>query len=109
MLVAAEQRPAFYTMRRPLVQTATGQDDDAGFDRTSERTTILRTHGTGEDDKTLDAAASCKEPNRRLADSFGIERSRCRGIEVVAAVGVPAASSSVVGALGRNRPVQSDQ
>ena len=36
---------AFNTMRRPLVQTATGQDDDAGLDRTSERTTILRTHG----------------------------------------------------------------
>jgi hypothetical protein len=52
---------AFNTMRRPLVQTATGQDDDAGSDRTSERTTILRIHGSGNDDKTLDAAASCKE------------------------------------------------
>jgi hypothetical protein len=50
-------------MRRPLVQTATGQDDDAGSDRTSERTTILRIHGLGDDDKTLDAAASCKEPS----------------------------------------------
>ena len=39
----------------------------------------------------------------------GIERSRCRGIEVVAGVGVPAASSSVAGALAMNRPVQSDQ
>jgi len=38
-------------------------------------------------------------PTRRLGDSRGIERSRCRGIEVVAAVGVPAASSPVVGAL----------
>jgi hypothetical protein len=38
-----------------------------------------------------------------------IERSRCRGIEVVAGVGVPAASSSVAGALAMNRPVQSDQ
>src|SRR5262249_40383432 len=38
---------------------------------------------------------------------FGIERSRCRGIEVVAAV--TAASSSVAGALGMNRPVQTDQ
>jgi hypothetical protein len=28
-------------MRRPLVQTAAGQDDDAGLDRTSERTTIF--------------------------------------------------------------------
>jgi hypothetical protein len=28
-------------MRRPLVQTASGQDDDAGLDRTSERTTIF--------------------------------------------------------------------
>jgi hypothetical protein len=28
-------------MRRPLVQTAVGQDDDAGLDRMSERTTIL--------------------------------------------------------------------
>jgi hypothetical protein len=41
--------------------------------------------------------------------TLGIERSRWRGIEVVAAGGVPAASSSVVGALGRNRLVQSDQ
>jgi hypothetical protein len=48
-------------------------------------------------------------PTRRLGDSRGIERSRWRGIEVVAAVGVPAASSSAVAALGRNRPVQSDQ
>jgi len=31
-------------MRRPLVQTATGQDDDAGLDRTSERTTITCGH-----------------------------------------------------------------
>src|SRR5436305_6001207 len=61
------KRTAFNTVRRPLVQTATGQDDDAGSDRTSERTTILRTHGTG-DDKTLDAAASCKEPILRLSD-----------------------------------------
>jgi hypothetical protein len=38
-----------------------------------------------------------------------IERSRCRGIEVVAAMGVPAASSSMAGALGMNRPVRSAQ
>ncbi len=38
-----------------------------------------------------------------------IERSRCRGIEVVAAMGVPAASSSVAGGLRMNRPVQSTQ
>jgi hypothetical protein len=45
-----------------------------------------------------------------LANSIlRIERSRCRGIEVVAAVGVQAASSSLAGALGMNRPVQSDQ
>ena len=53
MLVAADHRIAFNTMRRPLVQTATGQDDDAGCDRTSERTTILRTHGSGDDEKHL--------------------------------------------------------
>ena len=64
MLVAADHRPAFNTMRRPLVQTATGQDDDAGVDRTSERTTILAGHtAPANDDKSLDAAASCKEPN----------------------------------------------
>jgi hypothetical protein len=50
-------------------------------------------------------------PSTTLTDysRHGIERSRWRGIEVVAAIGVPAASSSAVGALGRNRPVQSDQ
>jgi hypothetical protein len=35
-----------------------------------------------------------------------IERSRRRGIEVVAAVAVPAASSSVAGAHGMNRLVR---
>ena len=37
----AHDRTAFNTMRRPLVQTAIGQDDDAGLNRTSERTTIF--------------------------------------------------------------------
>ena len=45
----------------------------------------------------------------KLLSMPSTQRSRCRGIEVVAAVGVPAASSPVVGALGRNRRVQSDQ
>jgi hypothetical protein len=31
MSVAAAYRPAFNTMRRPLVHTAIGQDDDAGL------------------------------------------------------------------------------
>ena len=48
-------------------------------------------------------------PTRRFGDSRGIERSRCRGIEVVAGVAVPAASSTVAGALGMNRPVHSDE
>jgi hypothetical protein len=42
-------------------------------------------------------------------DSWAIERSRCRGIEVVAGVAVPAASSTVAGALGMDRPVHSDE
>ena len=41
ILVAADQWPAFNTVRRLLVHTATGQDDDAGLRRTSERTMIF--------------------------------------------------------------------
>jgi len=44
-----------------------------------------------------------------LQIDFGVERSRYRGIDVVAAVRVAAASSSVAGALGMNKPVRSDQ
>src|SRR5262245_5379857 len=41
-----------------------------------------------------------------VARQAGIERSRCRGIEVVAAMGAPATSSSVAGGLGMNSPVR---
>ena len=56
-------------MRRPLVQTASGQDDDAGWNRTSERTKIFAGHTAPDDEeKTLHAAASCKEPKLRNLD-----------------------------------------
>jgi nucleoside-diphosphate-sugar epimerase len=58
-------------MRRPLVQTAIGQDDDAGWNRTSERTTIFADARSGDDYKTLDAAASCKEPVMTTLVCFG--------------------------------------
>ena len=60
---------AFYTVRRPLVQTATGQDDDAALPDVGKNHDLCG-HNSGDHDKTLDAAASCKEPTRGDVDSF---------------------------------------
>jgi hypothetical protein len=61
-------------MRCLLAQATTGQDDDAGLDRTSERTTIFADTRPDDNDKTLDTAASCKEPSP-LATTFLSVRS----------------------------------
>jgi hypothetical protein len=65
------RRRAYLLWSPPILlgQTATGQDNDASLDRTSERTTIFADTRLRDDDKTLDAATSCKEPKLTKADS----------------------------------------
>jgi hypothetical protein len=59
---------AFYTVRRPVVQTATGQDDDAALPDVGKNHDLCE-HSSGDHDKTLDAAASCKELILAIIDS----------------------------------------
>jgi hypothetical protein len=81
--------------RRRSGASAQGSTDPRGF----------RRGVWGSRSRSCSGRGRATRPHRTLK----IERSRCRGIEVVAQVGVPAASSALAGALAMNRPVQSDQ
>jgi hypothetical protein len=84
---------AFYTVRRPLVQTATGQDDDAALPDVGKNHDLCE-HSSGDHDKTLDAAASCKEPEFQLGvGRIAPEASRAIGLGRVCAAHVVKRSS----------------
>ena len=85
LLSARTPQPRLNVKRRKAFATIPIVPNAASFNPASMRSRSRSCSGHGR----------AMRPHRTLK----IERSRCRGIEVVAAVGVPAASSPVVGAL----------